>query len=823
MRLISPIARVRIADDEFISGDRFLKFCSVELGEDSRATNCRFEVYDPGMTLAEKYMAISFEQGGIIVPDDLLKDPKKGGSGGSAAGATPATVTASGATGTTSSTDLTPEVRAFLDAITLGEGTSGPNGYRINVGGTTFDSLADHPRRYVAAAGSDAAGRYQFLSTTWDEEVAKLGLKDFSEKSQDIAAVSRLKYRGVYDLVVAGKWKEAIDGNGSAGHGANWEWASLPGSPYGQRTENYDAFYKVYAEALARYKGSSPPKEAVAAQPVIQDKAAAKPIEVSKKGTEIIIELGYNLSQLTAFHFIHVGTNTNGRSLDSTVFEGQAVRWLMTRRTKNSSYANLTLRQLATQVSKQYGLELDMEGDGPTYQFLDQTGITDYELLLREARAIGYSIFEKGKTLVMRPWRPEFTGFVITRDVLQKISFSDRASADRANTPGSASLSTPAVPAADAKAAVDRATGKVEQTKQEDSTGAGKKSAATVAVTGSAIPQMTGTPKPESAAPPAGKTDSTGKPVTTAPALDAPEPGKTEAKTTDGKPAKPTPAAEATAVATPGAAGDKIGLPRQEIGSIDLADGEAAAQEIKDESKRVKGWPGNATIITTPEALLLAPGSIIGIDEQVAPGIFSREWRVGSVKHVLQRGSFRTDIEFYTPQAAKNAQASPTPGATPTDSSGPTNAGGFAEPMKLEGNSSASEKTEWGYARGRLHNGLDYGGYGAGSDPDGVFASKDGVVVDAAEIGQAGGYGRLIIIRHADNWETWYAHLAKMDVGVGTQVKQGQRIGTRGSSGASGDGSFDTHLHYEIRKPDGNSVDPRTVLPKPGLRKAWLG
>lgn len=64
-------------------------------------------------------------------------------------------------------------VQAFLDTIASAEGTASPDGYRIQYTGTKFASFQDHPReikcgrRYGKKLCSDAAGRYQFLSTTW--------------------------------------------------------------------------------------------------------------------------------------------------------------------------------------------------------------------------------------------------------------------------------------------------------------------------------------------------------------------------------------------------------------------------------------------------------------------------------------------------------------------------------------------------------------------------------------------------------------------------------------------------------------------------------
>ena len=172
------------------------------------------------------------------------------------------------------------------------------------------------------------------------------------------------------------------------------------------------------------------------------------------------------------------------------------IRWLLHRRTQNTAYTKITLRQLAQMICDRYRLKLDMEGTGPTYQYLDVSGITDYELLLREARAIGYGIREDRDTLIIKPVRPSFTGFVITRDILQNIKFGDRASVDRSPTPGT-TVSTPDVAAAESKAKNDRKTGKPTQTKTEDSTATGVKTAAKVAVTGAPTRAVHGTTIPD--------------------------------------------------------------------------------------------------------------------------------------------------------------------------------------------------------------------------------------------------------------------------------------------------------------------------------------
>lgn len=72
-------------------------------------------------------------------------------------------------------TELGDNRKAFLNMIAFSEGTStiegSDNGYNVLVGGTLFDSYADHPRKLVVINSklkSTAAGRYQLLSRYFD-------------------------------------------------------------------------------------------------------------------------------------------------------------------------------------------------------------------------------------------------------------------------------------------------------------------------------------------------------------------------------------------------------------------------------------------------------------------------------------------------------------------------------------------------------------------------------------------------------------------------------------------------------------------------------
>ncbi|WP_338242066.1 peptidoglycan DD-metalloendopeptidase family protein [Aurantiacibacter hainanensis] len=99
----------------------------------------------------------------------------------------------------------------------------------------------------------------------------------------------------------------------------------------------------------------------------------------------------------------------------------------------------------------------------------------------------------------------------------------------------------------------------------------------------------------------------------------------------------------------------------------------------------------------------------------------------------------------------------------------------------------------------RMHSGLDF----RARHGTPIYAVTDGTVNFS---GRNGGYGNFVRIRHGGGLSTGYAHMSRIAVRNGEQVRRGQVIGYVGSTGLS----TGPHLHYEMYR-NGQKIDPASV------------
>lgn len=135
------------------------------------------------------------------------------------------------------------EHRALLDTIATTEGTRGrgENGYNVTFAYHYFTSCAHHPNLDICSGGycSTAAGRYQFLTTTWNG----LGYANFHPDNQDRGAMKLVARRGA--SVPTGRALTATEFVNVMDR-ISYEWASLPPGRYGQPSYSMSATRAKY-------------------------------------------------------------------------------------------------------------------------------------------------------------------------------------------------------------------------------------------------------------------------------------------------------------------------------------------------------------------------------------------------------------------------------------------------------------------------------------------------------------------------------------------------------------------------------------------------
>lgn len=109
--------------------------------------------------------------------------------------------------------------------------------------------------------------------------------------------------------------------------------------------------------------------------------------------------------------------------------------------------------------------------------------------------------------------------------------------------------------------------------------------------------------------------------------------------------------------------------------------------------------------------------------------------------------------------------------------------------------------SRYGYRRGRYHNGIDIDL----RTGDTVVAAFNGKV-RYAKYNDAG-FGNLVVIRHYNGLETFYAHLSDLNVVANQEVKAGDPIGLGGNTGHS----RGSHLHFETRFYDA-PMNPEEII-----------
>lgn len=409
-----------------------------------------------------------------------------------------------------------------------------------------------------------------------------------------------------------------------------------------------------------------------------------------------------------SFEFYHTGTDVN--SDGTTTLTGQGLRWVLNRRKRTKAVSGLTFSQLAARIGKSHGITVEYQAAfDPSFEVVEQAGISDYALLKREAGRAGLYISESpGKVVIQSLSQIKDTTILLEVGVnLLKYTVKDRAiDADATVEQPDSSLT------AEVKGVIDPLTGKLVQK----------------------IPDV--------------------------------DPAKKTKDTTGTTPTK----APISGVMTPG----------QEI---------KATQQLQ-RVKRVKGLPSTFTVATNSTFMTLTPLSALrtkGISKYL-----DRVWLVDKVTH---SSDGTTTIDCFSPVEVVDLSPTIQNVVNPTGVVTDAPPGVFICPTTGKVTSVVGNRSAPKAGASTNHKGTDI----ANAIGTPIVASEDGIVSFS---GVQRGYGNVVYIKHANGYETRYAHLSQIQARLNATIKKGQAVGLMGTTG----NVTGCHLHFEIRKDDGNTV-----------------
>lgn len=194
----------------------------------------------------------------------------------------------------------------------------------------------------------------------------------------------------------------------------------------------------------------------------------------------------------------------------------------------------------------------------------------------------------------------------------------------------------------------------------------------------------------------------------------------------------------------------------------------------------------------------------IGLRYQVDPE------RIAKVNGIRDVTTLSVGQRLFIPGVAKRRTGSASPGLARGEVN-PNDVARAREQAKSAARQQTSLKFMWpargrlssrfGLRRGRPHDGIDV----AASRGTPIYAAESGRVIHS---GRMGGYGKVVIVKHAGAYRTVYAHASRLVVKKGAFVERGQKIAEVGSTGRS----TGPHVHFEIRRSE-TPQNPLGFLP----------
>lgn len=405
-------------DEMWSSGQRLMDVF-VQLGMDEKSSNCETRIADPTYETAAKLIDHTLKNGGIVAlpgTNSTTPDGSTGASGSTAGGFTPdfkndplppqksprringwnsveefenSLILAAMANGVTDKAQI-----AYMLGTAEQECSSGMN-LRETPPILNYEGRADlgntHPGdgfKYRGAGVVQLTGRANF------EKWSKITGIDL-ENNPDYACRPNtslyIMVTGMRDGLFTshGKMSKYIDSATGKRDYVGARKLVNPGEPGGLVASKAEKYYAKIDQLIARAGagGSTTKVEPEVAQSVAQGTPPSVPAAIPPiKGSRLFVN---HLD--VAYIFYHQGTSIN---LDGTlVLKGTGVRYELAQRKRNKTEHSKSLKQLAEQIAKAHGLRLDWQADVDIlYEFIDQNGLSDYELLKRECQKVGLFI-----------------------------------------------------------------------------------------------------------------------------------------------------------------------------------------------------------------------------------------------------------------------------------------------------------------------------------------------------------------------------------------------------------------------------------------------